>query len=126
MKNLFEAIKAVVSAVFAPRGDSTPITLTPDFPEMNFKNLGLSSEAMQELLAGRKDADAFEQKFGQVSAQKSQPFVQSRAKARTAQSQIPSQDSRVKITRTSIVRGETIRREPDDDKEPEITFGPKY
>ncbi len=126
MKNPLKAIKTVALAVWAPRGDSTPITLTPDFTEMNLKNLDLSPEAKKVLLAGRNDADDFQRSFESVAAKQSQPVVQSRVKSRATQSQIPSKYRAVSNTRTSIVTGETSREEPDDDKGPERTLGPKY
>ena len=127
MENPLEAIKKVALAVLGSREDSTPYTQVFDFEDIDPKKLGLSPEAMKELLAGRKDADAYQKSFERVAAKKSQPVVQPKDRAaRTAQSQIPSQDRRVRSTRTSIVKGETRGQEPDDDKEPEITFGPKY
>ena len=126
MKNPFEALKTVALAVLGSREDSTPITLTPDFTEMNLNDLDLSPEAKKVLLAGRNDADAYQKSFERVAAKKSQPVVQPKDRAaRAAQSQIPSQYRTVRSTRTSIVKGETSK--PDkDDMEPEITFGPKY
>ena len=127
MENPFKAIKTVALAVLGSREDSTPITLTPDFTEMNLNDLDLSPEAKKVLLAGRNDADANQRLFEQEAAKKTQPVVLPKDRAaRTAQSQIPSQDRRVRSTRTSIVKGETRGQGPDDDKEPEITFGPKY
>ena len=123
MKNPFEALKTVALAVLS-REDSTPYTQVLDFEDIDSKNLDLSPEAMKELLAGRKDADAYQKSFERVAAKKSQPVVQARAKVKAEQSQIPSKYK--PVGRTSIVKGETRGQEPDDDKEPEITFGPKY
>ena len=126
MENPFKAIKTVALAVLGSREDSTPYTQVLDFEDIDPKKLDLSPEAMKELLAGRNDADANQRLFEQEAAKKSQPVVLPKDRAaRTAQSQIPSQDRRVRSTRTSIVKGETSK--PDkDDMEPEITFGPKY
>ena len=126
MENPFKAIKTVALAVLGSREDSTPYTQVLDFEDIDPKKLDLSPEAMKELLAGRNDADAYQKSFERVAAKKSQPVVQPKDRAaRAAQSQIPSQDRRVRSTRTSIVKGETSK--PDkDDMEPEITFGPKY
>ena len=126
MKNPFEALKTVALAVLGSREDSTPITVTTEFTEMNLNDLDLSPKEKKVLLAGRNDADANQRLFEQEAAKKTQPVVLPKDRAaRTAQSQIPSQDRRVRSTRTSIVKGETRGQGPDDDKEPEITFGPK-
>ena len=126
MENPFKAIKTVALAVLGSREDSTPYTQVFDFKDIDPKKLDLSPEAMKVLLEGRNDADAYQKSFERVVAKKSQPVVQSRVKSRAAQSQTPSQYRAVSNTRTSIVRGETSKPEKDDDKEPEITYGPKY
>ena len=126
MKNPLKAMKTVALAVLGSREDSTPFTQVSDFKDIDPKKLDLSPEAMKELLAGRNDADAYQKSFERVAAKKSQPVVQSRVKSRAAQSQTPSQYRAVSNTRTSIVTGETIRQEPDDDIEHERTIGPKY
>ena len=126
MANLVEAIKKVALAVLVPKEDGTSYTQVSDFKNIDAKKTNLSPKAMEELLAGSNEADAFEKTFGQVSAKKSQPVVQPNNRAaRTAQSPILSQYRTARSPRTSIVEGETIKPE-EDDKEHERTYGPKY
>ena len=120
------SLLTVLKSILAPSEDNTPFTQVLDFKDLDAKKTDLSPEAIKVLLAGRNDADNFQRSFESVAAKKSQPVVQPRVKSRAAQSQTPSQYRIAKDTRTSIVTGETSKPEKDDDKEPEITYGPKY
>ena len=119
------SLLTVLKSILASSEDNTPFTQVLDFKDVDAKKTDLSPEAIKVLLEGRKDADDFQRSFESVAAKQSQPVVQPKAKARTAQSQIPSQYRTVRSTRTSIVKGETSKPEKDD-MEPEITYGPKH